>query len=146
MDPLNEELLSAWLRLTSVIDNQRLVAGLSYNEAVVCNLLGRAQKAAGYLTARDLCAQPRILKSQMNAILGSLERKGLISRRQSEKDKRQIEVRLLPEGAARYDASHQQILRLIDRLIDSVGEDKIRQLIPLLHQVVDTFDIIQQEV
>ena len=83
MDPLNEELLTAWLRLTSVIDNERLVAGLSFNEAVVCNLLGRAKKAEGYLTARDLCAQTRILKSQMNAILGSLERSGLISRRQS---------------------------------------------------------------
>ena len=146
MDPLNEELLSAWLRLTSVIDNQRLVAGMSFNEAVVCNLLGRAQKAAGYLTARDLCAQTRILKSQMNAILGSLERKGLISRRQSEKDKRQIEVRLLPEGAARYDASHRRSLALAGRLVAAMGEDRVRQLIPLLHQAVDTFDIIQQEV
>lgn len=146
MDSLNEELLVAWLRLSSGINNQRLVEGLSFNEAVVCNLLGRAQKAEGFLTAKDLCARTRILKSQMNVILRSLERRGLISRCQSEKDKRQIEVRLLPEGAACYDASHRQILRLIDRLIDSVGEDKIRQLIPLLHQVVDTFDIIQQEV
>ena len=38
MEALSEELLTAWLRLSSVINNQRLVAGLSFNEAVVCNL------------------------------------------------------------------------------------------------------------
>lgn len=146
MDSLSEELLTTWLRMTSVIDNQRLVAGLTFNEAVVCSLLDRAGQSGGYLTARDLCAVTRILKSQMNAILRSLEQKGLISRCQSAKDKRQVEVRLLPEGAASYAASHQQVIQLIDRLISSVGEKQIRQLIPLLHQVVDTFDIIQQEV
>lgn len=146
MDPLNEELLAAWLRLSSSINNQRLVEGLSFNEAVVCSLLGRARQDGGYLTARDLCAQTRILKSQMNVILRSLERKGLISRRQSEKDKRQVEVRLLPEGAARYDASHRRSLALAGRLVAAMGEDRVRQLIPLLHQAVDTFDIIQQEV
>ena len=146
MEALSEELLTAWLRLSSVINNQRLVAGLSFNEAVVCNLLGRAARQAdGYLTAKDLCTETRILKSQMNVILRSLEQKGLISRCQSAKDKRQIEVRLLPEGAASYAASHQHIIHLIQRLIASVGEDQIRQLIPMLHQVVDTFDMIQQE-
>ena len=146
MEVLSEELLSAWLRLTSVIDNQRLVYGLSFNEAVVCSLLERAGRRGGFLTASALCARTGILKSQMNVILRSLEHKGLISRRQSDKDKRQIEVRLLPEGAASYAASHQQAIHLVDRLISSVGEEQIRQLIPLLHQVVDTFTSIQQEV
>ena len=147
MEPLSEELLTAWLRLSSAINNQRLVAGLSFNEAVVCNLLGRAARQAdGYLTAKDLCTETRILKSQMNTILRSLEQKGLISRCQSTRDKRQIEVRLLPEGAASYAASHQQIIQLIDQLILSMGAEEIQQLIPLLHQVVDTFDKIQQEV
>ena len=48
---LEEELLSVWLRLTSVIDNQRLAvsqtvpggkAPLPFNEAMVCGLLVRA--------------------------------------------------------------------------------------------------------
>ena len=145
MEPLNEELLSAWLRLSSAIDNQRLVKGLSFNEALVCNLLARANRAGQTLTARDLCAQTRILKSQMNAILLSLEKHGVIQRRQSQHDRRQIELLLLPEGLQGYHASHANILALIDRLIEQMGVDKIRQLIPLLHQVVDTFDMIQQE-
>ena len=40
---LNEDLLSAWLRLGAVIDNQRLVSDLPFNEAMVCGLLLRPQ-------------------------------------------------------------------------------------------------------
>ena len=43
-------------------------------------------------------------------------------------------------------AQKQTILELVDRLIGAMGEEKVRTLIPLLHQVVDAFDLIQQEV
>ena len=66
---LNEELLEAWLRLSCVIDNQRLAADFPFNEALVCGLLSQG----GCRTASELCARTRILKSQMNAILRSLE-------------------------------------------------------------------------
>ena len=101
---LNEELLFVWLQLGNVIDNQRLVAELPFNEALVCGLLSRSDVP---LTASDLCNLTRILKSQMNAILCSLEQKGLIQ---------------------------------------SVGEENIRTLIPLLKQVIISFDKIQKAV
>ena len=146
MDLLSEDLLTVWLRLNSTINNQRLVTGLSFNEAVVCNLLLRAQKQGRSLTASELCVQTRILKSQMNSILLSLEKRGAIQRCKSHQDRRRIELKLLPEGLRDYSASHARILSMVDRLIDSMGEKQVRQLIPLLHQVVDTFDSIQQEV
>ena len=131
MDAISEELLSAWLRLSNVINNQRLVEGQSFNQAQVCGLLARAQEKGRSLTAGDLCRETRILTSQMNAILSSLEREGVISRRRDE--------------LARYMRSHQRILNLVDRLVAAMGRDKIETLIPLLHQVVDTFDMIQQQ-
>lgn len=147
---LNEELLSAWLELTSVVDNQRLGSdrreALPFNEAVVCSLLAGAQRGGGSLTASELCARTRILKSQMNAILRSLEGKGVIARERSQTDRRCIELRLLPEGCSRYADGHRRALELVDRLIGAMGEEKVRTLIPLLHQVVDAFDLIQQEV
>ena len=146
MEALSEELLTAWLRLTGAINNQRLVDGLSFNEAIVCGLLEREGRRGGFLTASELCAKTGILKSQMNAILRSLERRGVISRQQSRQDRRQIEIRLLPEGSARYEAAHRRVLALARRLVDAMGEEPVRQLIPLLHQVVDTFTTIQQEV
>ena len=138
---LNDELLSVWLQLTNVIDNERLVEGMPFNEALVCGLL-----SGGCRTASELCAETRILKSQMNAILVSLERKGVIARQRSQQDRRQVELRLLPEGAARYQESHRQSVALAARLAGRMGEEKIRTLLPLLRQAADIFDSIQQEV
>ena len=139
---LNEELLEAWLRLSCVIDNQRLAADFPFNEALVCGLLSQG----GCRTASELCAETRILKSQMNAILRSLEGKGVIARERSQTDRRQVELRLLPAGLERYRASHRQALDTVDRLISGMGEDAARQLLPLLRRAADAFDTMQKEI
>ena len=139
---LNEELLEAWLRLSCVIDNQRLAADFPFNEALVCGLLSQG----GCRTASELCARTRILKSQMNAILRSLESQGVIARQRSQTDRRQVELRLLPAGLERYRASHRQALDTVDRLISGMGEDAARQLLPLLRRAADAFDTIQKEI
>ena len=139
---LNEELLEAWLRLSCVIDNQRLAADFPFNEALVCGLLSRG----GCRTASELCARTRILKSQMNAILRSLESQGVIARQRSQTDRRRVELRLLPAGLERYRASHRQALDTVDRLISGMGEDAARQLLPLLRRAADAFDTMQKEI
>ena len=74
MENLNEKLLAAWLKMSSVVNNERIVSTIPYNEAHVCNLLYRQQLESpeSYLTVTELCAQTRILKSQMNKVLASL--------------------------------------------------------------------------
>ena len=139
---LNEELLEAWLRLSCVIDNQRLAADFPFNEALVCGLLSQG----GCRTASELCARTRILKSQMNAILRSLESQGVIARQRSQTDRRQVELRQLPAGLERYRASHRQALDTVDRLISGMGEDAARQLLPLLRRAADAFDTMQKEI
>ncbi len=139
---LNEELLEAWLRLSCVIDNQRLAADFPFNEALVCGLLSQG----GCRTASELCARTRILKSQMNAILRSLESQGVIARQRSQTDRRRVELRLLPAGLERYRASHRQALDTVDRLISGMGEDAARQLLPLLRRAADAFDTMQKEI
>ena len=139
---LNEELLEAWLRLSCVIDNQRLAADFPFNEALVCGLLSQG----GCRTASELCARTRILKSQMNAILRSLESQGVIARQRSQTDRRQVELRLLPAGLERYRASHRQALDTVDRLISGMAEDAARQLLPLLRRAADAFDTMQKEI
>jgi len=142
---LNEELLYAWLRLGAVIDNQRLVSDLPFNEAMVCGILLQAQESGRTLTASDLCVQTRILKSQMNAILQSLEKKGYLLRQRSRSDLRRVELSLLPAGIDCYRRSHRQTLALVDRLIDSMGQDTVKSLVPLLIQAADSFDKILKE-
>lgn len=136
---LNEEALSAWLQLSNTIDNQRVIDALPYNEALVCGLL-----AGGCRTASDLCAETRILKSQMTGILKSLEAKGILHRQRSRQDRRRVELQLLPEGAARYADGHRQALEVVDRVIEVMGEENVRALVPLLRQATEAFDAIRR--
>lgn len=146
MDTQSERLLAAWLRLSGIINNQRLVKGLSFNQALVCGLLARAQGEGRSLTAKELCRETRILKSQMNTIVRSLERAGYLQGQPSVQDRRQVELRLLPEGMAAYQASHRRSLAMVDRLIASLGREQAELLIPMLRQAADIFDCVQQEV
>mgnify|MGYP001102298702 FL=1 len=139
----NEELLNAWLQLGCIIDNQRLVTDLPFNEALVCGILFRAGEP---LTASDLCTRTRILKSQMNAILRSLESKGFLARRPSVRDGRRVELELLPAGVERYNASHRHTLVLVDRLTARLGEEKTRSLTLLLTEAAQAFAQIIKEV
>ncbi len=41
---MNEELLEAWLRLSTILCNDRIVSEMPYNEALICNILHRRQR------------------------------------------------------------------------------------------------------
>lgn len=137
---MNEELLDAWLRLSSAIINERVVSDLSYNESIVCNLLYRhGQKHAGAaLTATDLCRKTRMQKSLMNRTLTSLENRKLVIRERSEQDRRQIYVRLNADGAEQYQKQHERILALIDALMERIGAEHAEEIVRLFTQIAET--------
>ena len=141
MSPLSEDLIIAWMQLNAMMEKRTLVHGLSFNEALVCNLLDR-----GCTTASALCARTKILKSQMNAILRSLEKKGIICRTPSLTDRRKVELRFLEDGYALYSRSHQHTLAILDQLINTVGEEDIRTIIPILSRAAEQFDKLSTEV
>lgn len=142
MSQLGEDIIAAWMQLIAAIGDRWVVSGLSFNEALVCNLLSRRREDGGCLTASELCAKTKILKSQMNAILRSLEEKEIITRTPSAFDRRVVEVRLREGGGPAYLASHTHTLRIVDQLIASMGEEKIRTLLPLLHEAADTLEAL----
>ncbi len=142
MESLSEELLAVWLQLSGAVNNQRLVTGLSFHQAQVCGLLVQAREEGRTVTAKELCRRTRILKSQMNAILCSLERLGYLQRRADPRDRRQAELLLLPAGLDAYRASHRRTLELVNRLVAAMGREQVQTMIPLLRRTVDTFDSI----
>ena len=75
-----DRLLSAWLSLTSTLWNKRLVSDLTYNEAHVMGILLRKKSSGTPCTATMLIQYTRLLKSQMNKLLTTLENKGYITR------------------------------------------------------------------
>ena len=136
MKDLNEEVLDAWLRLTTAISNTKLVSDMPYNEALICNLLYNSQRQQPDmpLTATDLCKKTQMLKSQMNRTLQSMEDKGLIERTRSTLDKRQVFLWLNTDSPA-FSTQHEKSLKLIDSLIARTGEEKAGKIAQLFTEI-----------
>ncbi len=139
MKNLNETLLNTWLRLSTTINNPRLVSELTYNESLVCNILYQHtnKNQDSPLTATDLCRMTNILKSQMNRTLTQLESKHMITRERSSVDKRQIFITMNMEQCLSYERQHQQILQILDAVILRLGADKTHMAIDLFNDISD---------
>ena len=144
---LHEELLDAWLRISTSVINSRIVSGLSYKEALVCNILYRNKERqdSSPLTATELCTRTGMLKSQMNRTLNHLEEKGLVIRQRSDTDRRQINVLFNILCAGLYEEQHIHILKILDAMIDKLGEKKTREIIADLHLLAQTAGDILNE-
>lgn len=136
---LNEVLLGAWLKISTAINNSRLVSEMSYNESLICNILYRnaTENPDVLLTATDLCTETKILKSQMNRILTQLEEKNLITRERSAQDRRKVYVRLTNEQSNAYLKQHEHIIKLLDNIIAKLGEEKTLEIIEVLNGISD---------
>lgn len=141
---LNEILLAAWLRISTSINNSRLVSEMSYNESLICNVLYQNYLSGNQtpITATDLCQVTKMLKSQMNRTLNQLEAQNMITRVRSEQDKRQVHIFLNLEQAESYKKQHQQILSILDRVIGELGHQKAVEAVHLLNDISDIADEI----
>ncbi len=136
-----EELLQAWIDMSLRIRGNRLVSGFSFNEIVICRILYEQKMKGGTpVTATDLCRRMQLLKSQINKILTSMERQGLIERVRSESDRRKMEIRLKPEAADGYMAAHARILKIMGYVYQRMGEEQAQQLTVLLREAVQAID------
>jgi len=136
-----EELLQSWIDMSLRIRGNRLVSGFSFNEIVICRILYTEQLQGGSpVTAADLCRRMQLLKSQINKILTSMEKRELIERVRSESDHRKMEIRLRPEAARGYVAAHARILKIMDHVSEFLGQEHTQQLTVLMRETVRAID------
>jgi len=142
---LQEQLLSAWMRMSTFIRGNRILSELSFNEIMVCGLLQR-QRDSGTspLTATELCARTNLLKSQINHILTSLEGRGLIRRVRSIGDKRVIRIYLTEAGRELYEAEHARVMEILNQVYLELGQEKTRELTQLISRATDVVDDYQR--
>lgn len=133
MQNINEKVLGAWLKLSTTICNERIAKELPFNESFICGILHR--NAIEYpekkMTATELCEQTNMQKSLMNRTLNSLEQKGLIFRKRSEKDKRQVFVSMNMENAEVYESQHKRVLGVVDAMLEKIGKEKAEEIVQL---------------
>lgn len=140
MQSICEEVLNAWLKLSTSICNERIVPDMPYNETLICRILYRNQEEhpEKQITATDLCNETHMLKSLMNRTLNCMEEKGLIFRHRSEKDRRQVLVSLNMEMVHIYERQHQKILDFVDTLLDKLGREKADEIIRIFTLISNT--------
>lgn len=133
MKQINEEILDAWLELNHVIDNEKIVSQLPYNEILIYRYL--YQRQTQEVTATQLCQAIGMLKSQMNRTLTAMEEKHLIHRIRSTQDKRQIFVSINKEHMEVYESEHTRILHIVDRLVERIGIEEAQNALSLFRQI-----------
>lgn len=141
--PIGEELIHVWLRMSSVLKNNRLISTMTFNEIYICNILYHQKcNSDTLLTATEVGQRTKLLKSQMNKIISSLERQGLIRRIRGTDDRRKVYLEFVEENSETYLKEHERILKMIDQLTEQLGEVKVRQVIQLMTEVTDAMETI----
>lgn len=137
-DDLSERALSAWLRVSTLISNERQVSDMRFNEALVCNLLicNEMENPGTRLTATDLCRQSHILKSQMNRTLHAMEEAGIITRERSTTDRRRVLVSLRHDSDV-FARQHEKSLALVNAVVAKLGIDKASEVIEVFNAVAN---------
>lgn len=134
---LHEELLQAWIDMSLMIRGNRLLSDFSFNEMVICRILYAQRQSGGRpVTATELCSRMQLLKSQVNRILTSMEKAGIIQRVRSVQDKRKIEIQLCEEAVQAYEREHERILRLMAYIGQRMGGEQCAMLAHLLKEAV----------
>lgn len=131
----NEMVLESWLKMTTIINNEKITSDLPFNESMICRYL--YQHKDEDVTATDLCRSMRMQKSQMNRTIINMEDKGLIHRKRNEVDRRQIFIKLNEDMVEVYNKQHEKVLEIVDMIFDKMGHDK-------MDDVIEIFDLVSK--
>ena len=119
-----EQLITAWVRLTGIFKNTRITKGMVYNEAIVMLVAYNRYRedGVGMVSFKEIVSETRMLKSLVNRTIDSLVAKNFFERCEG-RDKRTTFVRILPDNIGAYLAVHEQSLALARSMIDIIGEE-----------------------
>lgn len=138
----NEQFLLAWLRISSTVSNERIVSNMSFNEALVCDvlyyrkLLGVTEK----WTATDLCKLTHMHKTLMNRTLNSLEKKQIILREPDPSDRRRYFLKINPVNFQTFLDVHENTMKLVKKITERIGNEKTKAATEAFHNVAEAVD------
>lgn len=89
------------------------------------------------LSAGELSDAMGVSTARVAVLLRKMEKKGLIVKREDKSDARVTIVKLSEEGSRIATEMKDNMLRHIEKVIESVGEEKILQFIALSHEIKD---------
>lgn len=136
-EKLNEELISAWVRLTSALKNTRMTSGLNYNEATVMLIAYNAYRkdGEGLVSFKDIVRETRMLKSLVNRTIDSLVKKRMLERCGGA-DKRTTFVRPVKENLDAFLCVHNRSLAIAQQVVDIIGPEDAAVFVGIAERIV----------
>lgn len=133
---LEEQVITAWVRLTGVLKNTRITKGMVYNEAIVMLIAYNRYRedGVGMVSFKEIVSETRMLKSLVNRTIDALVDRGLLARCEG-KDKRTTFVRILPENIEGYLQVHDQSLTLAAKMIELIGEEDAEAFVRISEKI-----------
>lgn len=147
MDTLHESLLHAMANFRKLPMHMSAMYNLSAGEfftlkRVYCqDQCGNEEEEAGVsgLTRGGHMSMPAISQA-----LGSLERRGYVTRSMSEQDRRKITVTITPQGAAFYGQIEAKMHAVMAAATEAFGKEALEHLVSETCRLVATFEDVQR--
>ncbi len=79
--------------------------------------------------------------ARVAATLNSLERKGLVTREIDTSDRRQILVTLTQAGEAEVTRQREEVLRMVTKTLERLGENDARELVRIILRLAENFRV-----
>lgn len=135
---LEEELVTAWVRLTAALKNTRLTQGMIYNEAIVMMIAYNKYRedGEGLVSFKDLVRETKMLKSLMNRTIDSLVAKNYLVRQEGE-DRRTTYVKPVPENLDEFLKVHNNSVVLAREIITIIGKDDAEAFVRISEKISD---------
>lgn len=136
-----DSFLQAWLKISSTVSNERIVTGMLFTEAQVCNIIyyQNIENPDKKLSATDLCRATHMHKSLMNRTINKLESKGIIERHQDKKDKRKI-ILDMGENFEEFINVHKDTMKFVNKISENIGEESLIKATEAFNEVADIVD------
>lgn len=135
---LDEQVLSAWIRLNSVLKDSRMTKNLTYNEAIVMNLVYEryAKDPHALVSVKTITRETNMLKSQVNRTITALCNQGFLTKQRDAEDGRNLLVAPIPEKLPEFLAVHAHSLAMVQEVIAVIGEADARTFVSISERVV----------
>ncbi len=130
-----------WFRNERLYDAWAKRHGYNYNELFVLYLLN----STGGCTPSYIAEFLSLSKQSVNSILNRLDKRRMILRIRSDRDRRRCLIVLTPEAASSVSDMMAELGRLEDRAFGKLGKDNIRKMIELNSRLTDSFMVTMQE-
>ncbi|MBR4972201.1 MAG: MarR family transcriptional regulator [Oscillospiraceae bacterium] len=126
-------LIQSWVQLSGILKNSRFTKELPYNEAVV--MLQLYQAGDHPISIKEITAKTRMLKSQVNRTINSLETKGLLARCEANGDRRVGYVRAIKDKLDVFLQVHATSMDIAKNISQIIGPEDTDAFIRIVNKL-----------